>query len=69
MKDKYYLREEGNKIFMCCGKANCPSVSFNEEGLVQISDDYGNTVKMKKQEAELLEDAIVKLNKNNEGNQ
>lgn len=61
MKNNYYLRPEGNKIFMCCGKANCPSVSENDEGLIEISDDYGNKVKMKKQEASLISDAITKL--------
>jgi len=63
MKKDYYLRPEGNKIFMCCGKANCPSVEINSEGLIEIKDDYGNSVKMKKEEASLIHDAIFKLNK------
>ena len=46
---------------MCCGKANCPSAIINEENFVEISDDYGNTVKMKIEEAELLDGAIKKL--------
>jgi hypothetical protein len=66
MKNNYYLRPEGNKIFMCCGKAKCPSVSLNEEGLVQIEDDYGNLVKMKKEEAALLKDAVVQLDEKDE---
>lgn len=61
MKNEYYLREDGNRIFMCCGKANCPSAIINEENFVEISDDYGNTVKMKIEEAELLDGAIKKL--------
>lgn len=61
MKNKYYLREDGNRIFMCCGKANCPSAIINNENFVEISDDYGNTVKMKIEEAELLDGAIKKL--------
>jgi len=65
MKNNYYLRPEGNKIFMCCGKANCPSVSINKEGLVEITDDYGNSVKMNKDEASLIHDAISKLNNKN----
>lgn len=64
MKNNYYLRPEGNKIFMCCGKANCPSVEINDEGLIEIKDDYGNSVKMKKEEAALLKDAVSKLNEN-----
>ena len=61
MKEKYYLRNENNKIFMCCGKAGCPSVSVNEEGLVEISDDHGNTVKMKKEEATMIKEAVSQL--------
>lgn len=64
MKNNYYLRPEGNKIFMCCGKANCPSVEINDEGLVEIKDDYGNSVKMKKEEAQLIEKAVLDLSKN-----
>ena len=66
MNNNYYLRPEGNKIFMCCGKAKCPSVSFDEEGFIQIEDDYGNSVKMKKEEAALLKDAVAQLSEDNE---
>jgi len=65
MKKDYYLRPEGNKIFMCCGKANCPSVEINSECLIEIKDDYGNSVKMKKEEAALIEKAVIDLSKNN----
>lgn len=61
MKNEYYLRHDNNKIFMCCGKAGCPSVSVNDEGLVEISDDHGNTVKMKKEEASLIKEAVSQL--------
>ena len=61
MKDNYYLRPEGNKIFMCCGKQKCPNVEITDEELVQISDDYGNSVKMKKEEAELITAAVNQL--------
>lgn len=66
MKNNYQLREEGNKIFMCCGKAGCPSVEAVEDDLVKISDDFGNSVKMKLAEAELIKSAVDKLIKNNE---
>lgn len=62
----YFLRQEGEKVFMCCGKAGCPSVNLNEEGLVEISDDDGNKVKMKKEEAALIQDAIKTLSSKNE---
>jgi len=66
MNDKFYLREEGNRIFMCCGKANCPSVEVDKDGLIKIKDDYGNSVKIKKEEAALLKDAVAQLQSNNE---
>lgn len=66
MKNNYFLRKEEGKIFMCCGKANCPSVELDSDGLVEIKDDYGNSVKMKKEEASLLKDAVLELNKENE---
>lgn len=62
----YFLRQEGEKVFMCCGKAGCPSVNLNKEGLVEISDDNGNKVKMKKEEAALIQDAIKTLSSKNE---
>ena len=62
METNYFLREEGSRILMCCGKAGCPSVSIDEDGLINISDDFGNTVKIKKEEAALLESAVSKLN-------
>ena len=61
-KDSYYIREEGRNLFLCCGKAGCPSVSVNEEGKVEIKDDHGNTVIMEKAEANLLPDAVKRLN-------
>jgi hypothetical protein len=56
MKNKYFLRPEGDKIFMCCGKAKCPSVSF-EGGNIIIRDDHDNAVTIKPEEALLLTQA------------
>ena len=66
MKNNYYLRPEGDKIFMCCGKARCPSVSL-EEDMIKIEDDFGGFVKMKKEEAELIKSAVEDLTKNEKG--
>jgi|TARA_B110000483_G_C18164361_1_gene530589 hypothetical protein len=66
MKNKYYLREEGNKIFMCCGKAGCPSVESIPDGSIKISDDHGNSVQMKVEEAELIKAAVEKLSSTDE---
>tara|TARA_B100001094_G_C17963389_1_gene686601 strand:+ start:500 stop:718 length:219 start_codon:yes stop_codon:yes gene_type:complete len=55
------LRIEGAKVFMCCGKAGCPSVEYNDEGLVEISDDHGNKVKMEESQARLIAQAVKEL--------
>ncbi len=49
---------EGEKAFLCCGKSGCPSVEADGEGIIVIKDDYGNSVKMKKDEADLLHLAV-----------
>jgi len=59
------LRIEGNKVFMCCGKAGCPSVEYNDEGLVEISDDHGNKVKMEESQARLIAQAVKELSDQN----
>jgi hypothetical protein len=66
MKNNYYLREDNGKIFMCCGKAGCPSVESIDNDSVRISDDFGNSVKMKVEEAELIKAAVEKLSQSNE---
>lgn len=57
---------EGSKVFMCCGKAGCPSVEIDQDGLVNISDDFGSSVKMKIEEAELIKSAVEKLANQND---
>ena len=50
--NKYFLRKESGSIFLCCGKAGCPSVTQSDDGsMVIIKDDDGNQVKMKIEEA------------------
>jgi hypothetical protein len=55
------LRIEGNRVFMCCGKAGCPSVGFSPEGLIEIIDDHGNKVKMEESQAKLIAQAVKEL--------
>jgi len=57
-----YLRQEGSVVFMCCGKAGCPSVEINNDGMVEITDEDGNKVIIQKEEAALLPQAVEKLN-------
>ena len=52
-----------NTIILCGGKKCCPELSINDEGKVEIKDDYGNTVKMEKTQAKLITDAVKELEK------
>lgn len=50
-----------NRVTLCCGKGGCPILSKDKEGMVQITDDYGNTVKMQEDEARLITEALEQL--------
>ena len=60
--NKYYVRMEKNAAFLCCGKAGCPSVSKDSEGLIVITDDHGGSVKMSEDEASLIHLAVCEVN-------
>ena len=60
--NKYHVRMEKNTAFLCCGKAGCPSVSKDSEGLVVITDDHGSSVKMSEDEALLIHLAVCAVN-------
>jgi len=45
-----------------CGKGKCcPIVTLREDGTYEVKDDYGNTVLVKKEELELVADAVKTL--------
>lgn len=54
-----------NSVKLCCNKRGCPIVTDIGNGMVEITDDDGNKVIMKKEEALLLSDGVKIL----EGNQ
>lgn len=56
------IRLNGNTVKLCCGKKGCPTVRDLGNGVVEITDDDGKTVTMKKEEAELLSDGVRVLN-------
>lgn len=65
MKNDYYLRTEGERVFMCCGKAKCPSVRVDESlNKVFIEDDFNNTSEMSIAEGMLLSEAVQEAIKN-----
>lgn len=49
-------------VQLCCNKKNCPIVTDIGDGMVEILDDYGNKVIVKKEEALLLSDGVRTLN-------
>lgn len=51
----------GNVVILCGGKACCPELSITENNKVKIKDDDGNVVTMDKSQAELISEAIKKL--------
>jgi hypothetical protein len=49
-------------ILLCGGKACCPEISLTEDNkMVKIIDDYGNSVKMNISQARLIDQALEKL--------
>ena len=55
-------RLSNNSIKLCCGKKGCPIVEDIGDGLVKITDDEGNEIIVKKEEAELISDGVKTLN-------
>jgi len=55
------MKLQPNQVLLCCGKGGCPVVSKEKDGSITITDDYGNRVKMKEAEAQLINDALKTL--------
>lgn len=55
-----------NTIILCCGKAGCPELSVDDSGeVVRIKDDDGNVVTMQLSQAQLIDQALKQLTKQN----
>ena len=54
------IRIEDNKIFLCCGKARCPSIVKDEETTDSyiVTDDYEGSVKLTKDQLEAVREAL-----------
>ena len=50
-----------NEIKLCCGKRGCPTVTDIGDGMVEITDDDGNKIVVKKEEAALISDGVKTL--------
>lgn len=56
------IRENNNTVRLCCGKKGCPTVTDLGNGLVEITDDNGNKIVVKAEEAALISDGVKTLN-------
>jgi hypothetical protein len=54
-------RENKNTVRLCCGKKGCPTVTDLGNGFVEITDDNGNKIQVKQEEAELISDGVKTL--------
>jgi hypothetical protein len=58
-------RISDNSVKLCCNNNGCPVVTDIGEGLIEITDDNGNKIVVKKEEASLISDGVKTLDKEN----
>jgi hypothetical protein len=58
-------RISDNSVKLCCNNNGCPTVTDIGEGLIEITDDNGNKIIVKKEEASLISDGVKTLDKEN----
>jgi hypothetical protein len=47
-----------NSVKLCCKGKGCPVVTELTDGMVEITDDFGNKIIVKKEEALLISDGV-----------
>lgn len=47
-----------NSVKLCCKGKGCPVVTEIADGMVEITDDFGNKIVVKKEEALLISDGV-----------
>ncbi len=47
-----------NSVRLCCNNKGCPVVREMDNGMVEITDDDGNKIIVKKEEALLISDGV-----------
>lgn len=61
----YYINKimrilNNDMVVLCCGgNKKCPVVEQQANGMVKITDDYGHSILVKKEELELVPDALA----------
>jgi hypothetical protein len=56
------IRVSDRAVRLCCNKKGCPVVEDLGDGRVRITDDDGNKIVVKKEEASLISDGVRTLN-------
>lgn len=54
-------RVNDNTVRLCCNNKGCPTMSDIGDGMVEITDDNGNKIVVKKEEASLISDGVKAL--------
>lgn len=49
---------KNNSVQLCCKGKLCPIVTELADGMVEITDDHGNKIIVKKEEALLISDGV-----------
>ncbi len=57
------LKVEQDKVILCCGGKKCPKLSKNQEGMIEITDDFGGKITIKEEQAALIQPALEEVNK------
>jgi hypothetical protein len=50
-----------NSVKLCCNNKGCPTMTDIGDGMVEITDDNGNKIVVKKEEASLIADGVKAL--------
>lgn len=50
------------KVTVCCGRKGCPTVEKLDDDSYKVTDDDGNTIIVKKEELQLMGDAVRTIN-------
>ena len=52
------IKLKDNSVKLCCNGKGCPVVTELENGMIEIVDDNGNRIVVRKEEAALISDGV-----------